>query len=175
MDSSRKASPGDAETHDRVTGDDLRRARSQHGLPAGGDCWFWKQNSMLRSAPRGTEFTVAWTKTNGRFMYGFYDCPRAFFERLLKCPADKRHAYELIRSDRPCVAYADIEWEGEKDTEHEIVRKIVSVVRGICKDKLGIEAEVCVSCSTRRKTGSWKNSYHVVVRNLVLRPTTAAA
>ena len=72
----------------------------------------------------GTGFTVAWQKQKGAFMYGLYPDADAFFVELLKLPSDKRFGYELIRTDCQCRCYADVEFEGERDTEHTQVRRI---------------------------------------------------
>ena len=167
-------------------GDDLRRARSQHGLPGGGR-WFWKQDPMLNEMKfcemkrRGALFAVAWQKQSKKnsedvkYMYGLYENVEGFFAEMHKCPERAWYGFELIPVSRECAAYADFEWEGEKDTEHSKMRLVVSEVRSVFEEEHNRVAEVYVCCSTRQKSETWKNSYHLVVKNLVFKTNHGGA
>jgi hypothetical protein len=85
---------------------------------------------------------------------------------LRKC-ASVQKAFELIPEDRECVAYADSKWEGEKDTEHSKIRHVISEARSVIEKEHNQEADFYVCCSTRQKGETWKNSYHLIVKNLV--------
>jgi hypothetical protein len=168
----------DAPACDYITGDNLRHALSQHDLPGGGR-WFWKQDPMLDEMKscgmkrRGARFPVAWQKQSKKdsdgvkYMYGLYEDVEGFFAEMHKCPEGKRSGFELIPVFRECAAYADFEWEGEEDTEHSKMRLVVSEVRSVFEEEHNRVAEVYVCCSTRQKGETWKNSYHLVVKNLV--------
>jgi len=168
------SAPADAPACDYITGDNLRRARSQHGLPGGGR-WFWKQDPMLNEMKscemkrRGAGFAVAWQKDSDdvKYMYGLYEREEDFFAEMCKCPEGAWYGFELIPVLSECAAYADFEWEGEKDTEHSKMRLVVSEVRNVFEEEHNRAAEVYVCCSTRQKGETWKNSYHLVVKNLV--------
>jgi hypothetical protein len=155
-----------------ITGDDLRRARSQHGLPGGG-LWFFRQTPMLDAMKRrGAGFPVAWQTRKKdiddvAYMYGLYEDVEGFFAEMCKCPEGARYGFELIPDLRECVAYADLEWEGEEDAEHSKMRHVISVVRSVFEKAHNRKAEVYVCCGTRRKRETWKNSYHLIVKNLV--------
>ena len=151
--------------------------RRVHGLPPHGT-WFWTAAPMLAAmqARHGDGgFAVAWDKkardkNDGAKMYGFYASMEDFYKSLLTLPAGRRHGYEFILEDTPCRAYADVEWEGEHDAKHEKIRALVRRLRGYCLKTHQCSTEPVVSCSTRVKdeiTGRWKNSYHVVITNLV--------
>ena len=162
-----------------ITGDDLRRARSQHGLPGGG-LWFFRQTPMLDAMKRrGAGFPVAWQtrkkdSNEVTFMYGLYEDVEGFFAEMRKCPEGARYGFELIPDLRECVAYADLEWEGEEDAEHIKMRHVIKVVRSVFEKAHNRKAEVYVCSSTRRKRETWKNSYHLIVKNLVFKTNHGA-
>lgn len=158
-----------------------------HGIPPGGE-WHKKQVHMLadKEARYGSGgFAVAWEmkpwtcpKTgckNTWFRYGVYECADDFYTALYTLPTDKRYGYELIPADTPCRNYADVEWMGERDATHKILKILVAVVRTHCKNEYQHDPELAVACSTRPAgPGLWKNSYHIVVGGLVFQSNHGA-
>ena len=112
---------------------------------------------------------VAWGfKDRPGYMYSFYRDIDEFYSNLLS--AKERRGYELILADTACKNYADIEWEGPCDDQHEKLIKLAARLRAFCKAKYDCNPELYVCCSTRPKDverGLWKNSYHIVFGNLV--------
>ena len=96
-----------------------------------------------------------------KYMYCSCEHAKGFFAEMRKCPEGARYGFELIPDLRECVAYADLEWEGEEDAEHSKMRHVISVVRRVFEKEHNREAQVYVCCSTRRKSETWKNSYHL--------------
>ena len=108
----------------------------------------------------------------GAKVYGFYASVKDFYMDLLTLPAGRRYGYEMIVENKPCRNYTDVEWEGDHDAKHEKIRVFVRHLRAYCKKAHPCEAELVVSCSTRvinETAGRWKNSYHIVVTNLVFK------
>ena len=114
---------------------------------------------------------VAWGfKYRPGYMYSFYRDIDEFYSNLLPVSAKERRGYELILADTACKNYADIEWEGPCDDQHEKLIKLAARLRAFCKAKYDCNPELYVCCSTRPKDverGLWKNSYHIVFGNLV--------
>jgi hypothetical protein len=148
-------------------------------------CWgvafgFFRQTPMLDAMKcRGAGFPVAWQtrkkdSDDVTYMYGLCEDVEGFFAEMRKCPEGARYGFELIPDLRECVAYADLEWEGEEDAEHSKMRHVISVVRIVFEKTHNRKAEVYVCCSTRRKGETWKNSYHLIVKNLVFKTNHGA-
>ena len=167
----------------QLSGPELQNALRMHGLPSGGE-WFWTQMLMfdamqkwnaLHSGSAGGAFPVAWDKKptdkkKGMKMFAFYPSVHDFFLALCTLPVCQRYAYEIIVENKPCRTYADVEWVGERDNKHEAMRLLVQLLRDYCWRAYKCSAEVFVACSSRAvdaKEGSWKNSYHLVIKNLV--------
>jgi hypothetical protein len=137
-------------------------------VPSGGK-WFFTQSQMLDVNTSET-FAVAWDKReqDGSKLYGTFGDARAFFEGLHANTPDKRWGYELIPENSPCKLYADIEWIGENDKNHERLEWILTNLHDYCKDRYKRSPELYVCCSSReRKDGKFKNSYHVVSPSVV--------
>jgi hypothetical protein len=71
-----------------ISGRNLQKATRIHGLPAGGH-WFWKQIHMLNHIEENGGVSLAWQKTNRKYMYAVYGSQRDLYENLLKLPAGK--------------------------------------------------------------------------------------
>ncbi len=65
---------------------------------------------MLKRMEEHGGVSLAWQSSVNGYLYAVYDSQRDFYENLLKLPAGKRYAFELIRTDKACRNYADIEW-----------------------------------------------------------------
>jgi hypothetical protein len=149
------------------------RQEAQYGVPkkgTGSSAWFFRLQPMLASAPEGA-FTTAWdTGNGGSKLYGYYESAEQFYGQLavntLKC------GYELRAAGTPfaeTLAYGDVEWEGDQDTNHRRARELLRRLHNICETRLGgFKPEVYVLCGTRetKVAGVWKNSYHFIVANL---------
>ena len=75
----------------------------------------------------------------------------------------------MIHGNTPCRVYADIEWEGDRDDTHAVVRRVMAAVQAYCMEKHGRKPKLCVGCSTRpidAQNRRWKNSYHLVVPDI---------
>ena len=148
-----------------ISGRDLQQATHRHGIPAGGD-WFWKQDGMLKHMQTHGGVSLAWQKSDKKFMYAVYDSQHDLYMNLLKLSAGTRYAYELIRTDKACRNYADIEWIGDRDDSHTKIRALIQEIRDFTEKKFKIKPALYVCCSSREKDGCYKNSYHVVFRDL---------
>ena len=158
------------------------RGRKEHGVPEGGT-WYWKLAPMLAAYDAGGRrgFTVAWDtippserpKMNGAKAFGLYKSAEAFHDSLMCCAKDHRYACELIPEGKLCKAYADIEWCGQADPEHTILKMILTHIRQraskLYPKKKGGEWEISVACGSRDLPDSelTKNSYHAVITNLL--------
>ena len=116
---------------------------------------------------------MAWDKeshTKGAKMFAVYASVEDLYTDLLKLPEGKRYAYEVIRECSPCRNYADIEWVGDHDTTHTKIRALVAELRAYCRAEYGRAFKLYVGCSTRsndERAGLWKNSYHLVLGDLL--------
>ena len=70
---------------------------------------------MLKHIEEHGGVSLAWQSSVNGYLYAVYDSQRVFYKNLLKLPAGKRYAFELIRTDKACRNYADIEWIGDRD------------------------------------------------------------
>jgi len=148
-----------------ISGRDLQKATRIQGLPTGGD-WFWKQPHMLDHIEENGGVSLAWQKINRRYMYAVYSSQRDLYDNMRKLPAGKRYAYELIRIGSVCRNYADIEWIGDRDDSHTKIRALIQKIRDFTEREFKIKPALYVCCSSREKDGCYKNSYHVVFRDL---------
>jgi hypothetical protein len=149
-----------------ISGWALQRETIAHGLPAGGH-WFWTQDPMLKHVKEHGGVALSWEKTvNGTRFFAVYDDLRDFYKNLLKLPAGERYAYELIRVGSVCRNYADIEWIGDRDDSHTKIRALIQKIRDFTEREFKIKPALYVCCSSREKDGCYKNSYHVVFRDL---------
>jgi hypothetical protein len=195
--------PGMADTREKFKSSRLEPWQETNlGVPKNGGGWWWRllrrvdettgdvtEGFMdnLDNIPAGA-FVVAWdTGKGGGKLYGYYESAEQYYKQLLvnklKC------GYELLLTGTPwaeALAYGDIEWEGEQDTEHVRAREINRRLHNICETKLGhllevsdgedtnpggFKPEVYVLCGTRetKVAGVWKNSYHFIIANLYAR------
>jgi len=117
-------------------------------------------------------FTVAWDKQPGdqKKAYGLYSSVEDFFKNMLRNTADARFGYELIPENTECKAYADIEWYGEQDSAHAILKGFVAFLReraGEWYPQMGERPRIYVACGSRPDKEWFKNSYHLTIDNLV--------
>lgn len=141
---------------------------SEFHAPKGGT-WYFRQEQMLDEfeAQKGQVFPVAWDKYEGRGnkIYGIYETVDTFYSHLADVESRYRCGYELIPHESNCKFYADIEWEGDQDTDHSIMRSLVKGIRRYCAPLLATHQamELYISCSSRsnQRKGTYKNSYHV--------------
>lgn len=105
----------------------------------------------------------------------------ALLRDVMRHPIERRCGYEIIRTGAACLVFFDVEWRvsekmdastrclPEIDTEHRTVSTLLACVnrymRRHIEDFYG-ECEFVVLCGSRRVGQSYKNSYHVVVRNV---------
>ena len=156
----------DSNDQRQILGRDLQRETLAHGLPDGGH-WFWKQTPMLNHIKKHGGVSLSWEKTGkSARLFAVYDSQRDFYENLLKLPAGKRYAYELIRVGSVCRNYADIEWIGDRDDSHTKIRALIQKIRDFTEREFKIKPALYVCCSSREKDGCYKNSFHVVFRDL---------
>jgi hypothetical protein len=157
------------------------------GVPKNAGGWWWRLQHFkdnLANIPAGA-FITSWDgMKGGSKLFGYYESAEEYYQQLLvnqlKC------GYELLLAGTPwaeTLAYGDIEWEGEQDTEHLRARELNRRLHNICETKLGhllevsegedtnlggFKPEVYVLCGTRetKVAGVWKNSYHFIIANL---------
>jgi hypothetical protein len=72
----------------------------------------------------------------------------------------------MIRIGSVCRNYADIEWIGDRDDSHTKIRALIQKIRDFTEREFKIKPALYVCCSSREKDGCYKNSYHVVFRDL---------
>jgi hypothetical protein len=139
------------------------------GVPKNGGGWWWRLQPFkdnLDNIPAGA-FLVSWDgMKGGSKLFGYYESAEQYYKQLLvnkfKC------GYELLLTDTPwaeTLAYGDIEFEGEQDTQHLRARELLRRLHNICETKLGhllevseggdtnlggFTPEVYVLCSTRK-------------------------
>ena len=121
---------------------------------------------MLKHMEEHGGVSLAWQSSANGYLYAVYDSQRDFYENLLKLPAGKRYMYELIRVGSVCRNYADIEWIGDRDDSHTKIRALIQKMRDFTEREFKIKPALYVCCSSREKDGCYKNSYHVVFRDL---------
>ena len=139
------------------------------GVPKNAGGWWWRLQHFkdnLANIPAGA-FITSWDgMKGGSKLFGYYESAEEYYQQLLvnqlKC------GYELLLAGTPwaeTLAYGDIEWEGEQDTEHLRARELNRRLHNICETKLGpllevsegedtnlggFTPEVYVLCSTRK-------------------------
>jgi hypothetical protein len=160
-----------------------KKARLKHQIPSGGT-WYKILAPMLEEYEAGGRqgFTVTWdiiptpaspnTKPGAK-AFGLYASAEAFHSSLMSCKKDCRYACELIPEGKLCKAYADIEWCGQPDSNHTILKKILAYIRQCAStlypEKKEDEWEIHVACGSRDlpDSGLTKNSYHATFTNLL--------
>jgi hypothetical protein len=155
------------------------QVRERLCIPPDG-AWFYRQQPVLDRVKLQTDssailknntpgFPVAWDNGKGGKVYGFYPSAEEFYECLLKTPAGKRNAYELIRENTPCKGYLDVEWIGKPDEGHTKLKMITHSLRTKLKSAANITADLYVACGTRNTADPdlLKHSYHIVVDNAI--------
>ena len=144
--------------------------KRKFSVPEGG-VWFHRQLDAQKNSVDTQGVLVAWDKdsSTGSKLYGVFSNINLLYENILSITNTQRCGYEIISQSLPCKLYLDVEWEGSQDSTHMRIRDIMSCMRSFCRYKLNIEhLEIYVSCSSRQKeNGVFKNSYHVVVRNVM--------
>lgn len=154
---------------------------ARYHLPPGGQ-WFQypgSQDAMLNLYRAQGGIPIAWDsnskKSAGSKMYGLYNgiTKSQFMESLMDTDADKRNAYELIANDRPCRGYADIDYSGPPDPQHQTLKQIVAALDTRMRERYHLRAEIYACCSSREipskdgKDALVKHSYHIVIPNLI--------
>ena len=146
------------------------------GVPKNGGGWWWRLHSRvdaktgdvtqgfmdnLDNIPAGA-FLVSWDgMKGGSKLFGYYESAEQYKKNFLvnksKC------GYELLLAGTPwaeTLAYGDIEWEGEQDTEHLNARELLRRLHNICEKKLGHLLEVCEGEDTN--LGGFKPEVYVL-------------
>ena len=135
------------------------------GAPPWGK-WYRKQAKAFEKALASTpeHVVVAWALADGKcgFVYGVFESMARFYEYLQQTPPLQRVGFEIIREQRPCWLYLDVEWIGEPDPEHAAIRRLCSLLREHCREQYGWDAlRIYVTCGSRVFKDRHKNSYHV--------------
>ena len=143
---------------------------------------------MLADAPEDAS-PVAWDKPKKAKCFGYYESPtecyKALSNNVLKCCYEvfvRDSKYSEYSKRSPTLAYGDLEYYGDRDTDHVHARANLRRIFHVCATKLGFTPKVYVLCSTRKfleeevdeETGEvrwvwkgiWKNSYHFIIVNL---------
>ena len=145
--------------------------REKNQIPKGG-AWYWRQADMFHALSKNKGYiAVAWDVAagEGKKAYGLYATAEEFYEHLLQTPPDKRFGYELIPENTLCKAYADVEWIGEPDPNHTLLKRLIQFAAEWYPGILG-KLEVYVACGSRpTESGAElvKHSYHITIANLV--------
>jgi hypothetical protein len=145
---------------------------TEFGVPKNG-IWFFDVLSMLADAPEGA-FVVAWDKPQKAKCFGYYESPtecyKALSNNVLKCCYEvfmRGSKYSEYSARSPTLAYGDLEYYGDQDTDHLCARENLRRLHSVCETKLGFTPEVYLLCGTRlEKPGVFKNSYHYIIANL---------
>lgn len=148
------------------------RGRKRYGEPGGGE-WFGLQKHMherlAAHEERAGVVTVAWQKENGGYIFGIYKDAQTLHAALMRLAPDARFLFEQIEREKPCRAYADVEWMGAADPGHTRMREFCRRLHAWCAQRYEMRPELYVntsSCATA-EPGVHKHSYHVVIRNLI--------
>ena len=127
-----------------------------HGEPPGGRWFYLQKHARECRMAMGRGVIIAWGKSaggKGGFTFGWYPNAGEVLTALLQLPADGRFAFEQISEGiegKGCRTYADVEWEGVRDTEHALMRRMCSALRVYCARVFpGKVMQLYVSCSTR--------------------------
>ena len=96
---------------------------TKFGVPKNGT-WFFDVLSMLADAPEGA-FPVAWDKPEKAKCFGYYESPtecyKALSNNVLKCCYEvfvRDSKYSEYSKRSPTLAYGDLEYYGDRDTDH---------------------------------------------------------
>jgi hypothetical protein len=131
-----------------------------------------------RLSPTGAFYVAAdvWTKKNGKDwglgkVFGAFQSVYAFILQFLEI-APHRCFYEIIREDRPCKAYFDLEAAPGAMTKEEGATMCDAVVRAWAariRTRWPNAEQVCPRClvpmilnGSRATDHGWKVSYHVI-------------
>jgi len=125
---------------------------------------FTKQDCMIEVAS-DMDFMVPYDiEEGGSKAYALYDSPAAFYKDLRN---SNRNAYELIRPNRPCPLYFDIDYYGPEDDTREQLGVIVKHIRNHCFQALKRDIDINVLAGSRQTKKGFKNSYHIVSPTVV--------
>ena len=146
----------------------------RHKIPPGGQ-WFsgvGSQAPVLEIYHDKAGLAVAWDGHPGGKMFGIYhQSKEEFMHLLLDAPTSYRNCYELLVENIPCKGYADVEWEGPPEPEHDTLKRLVAAIRSKVQTEYSHEPKIYVCCGTRpvnnKRDGIHKHSYHIVLGNII--------
>jgi len=141
-------------------------------------------------------FCVSWDRANattaGSKMFGIFQTPVQYFRTIQQMPAGTVCGYEIILEGQPCKLYLDVEWETEGDVDGKASATVdaicSSVTENVRKQFIptstpemtdeekqqqeeawkDLQLEFYIStCSRMKNTTVFKNSFHIVVHNVI--------
>lgn len=84
----------------------------------------------------GHNFMVAFDRLakDGRIvkMYASYPSSEDFVSNTLS-KTENKHFYELIRAEKPCKLFLDIEWTGQDDPHKRVIHHVVDKLKAYTK------------------------------------------
>jgi len=88
---------------------------------------------------------------------------------VLRKPETERHGFECVKPGKACKLYFDIEWYGPYDPKREYLLQCMEAIRAHLTLVYGsVIFELYVTCGSRDVSpGIFKNSFHIVVGNVV--------
>jgi hypothetical protein len=95
-----------------------------------------------------------------------------FMHLLLDIPWAQRHCYELLVENVPCKAYADVEWVGPPEEDHDTLTLIIAAISAKVREAYSRDPMIYVCCGLRPVANSSdqeplvKHSYHVMCDNI---------
>ena len=151
--------------------------QSRYRLPNGAR-WFGgkgSQTPMLKLYAKYGGYTLGWDNNSGGKLFGLYPCitKEELMTRILQVPVEYRNAYELIPSSVSCCAYADIDFEGQPDPYHTMLKKVIALFNRKALERYNVEPDIFCLCGSRPGKSAndqpplFKHSYHIVMRNVV--------
>jgi hypothetical protein len=146
---------------------------SRFGVPRGGK-WYRTSVEAIMENYKKPGFLLSWGIHNKSKIHGVYqDITVEEFTRLLeKVPSEHRHGYQLLPATDESPGYMILQWRGDPDPDHAILRTALSRLAARCRSRFTTMPRVVSYCSTRPvhsdpASKEFLHSYHVVARNLI--------
>lgn len=144
-------------------------------LPPGGRWWTGKESQapMLEVFRANGGLPMSWDNGHGGKMFGVYppnQSKQDLMLLLLDIPWAHRHAYEMLVENIPCKGYADIDWVGQSDPDHNTLKRLVAAIRSKSNEVHRHNPKIYVCCGTRPTKSDpsiYKHSYHIVLEDII--------
>jgi hypothetical protein len=143
---------------------------TRFGVPLGGK-WYRGEADVVMEHAKKKGYLLSWDVPNRGRIHGIYqDLSLEEFSRTLnKVPPEHRYGYQLLLSTEECPGYMILQWRGDADPTHSVLREALARLTARCSRVLPRTPHIVSYCSTRplAATKELLHSYHVVTRNLL--------